>query len=39
VSKTVRFLKVMQQQTIGVAGNSIAGLWTDNFCLQQWKNY
>jgi len=35
----VAFFKVVQQKTIGEAGNSITCLWTDNFCLQQWKNY
>jgi len=31
--------KVVQQQTIGKVGDSIMYLCTDNFCLQQWKNY
>ena len=29
----VAFFKVAQQQTIGKVGNSIMGLWADNFCL------
>jgi len=29
----VVFFKVVQQQIIGEAGNSIIYLWTDNFCL------
>jgi len=32
-------MKLPQQQTIGEVGNSIICLLTDNFCLQQWKDY
>jgi len=38
----IAFLKVVQQQTIGEVGHSVIhlwGMWADNFCLQQWKNY
>jgi len=29
----------MQQQTIGEVADFIMCLWTDKFCLQQWRNY
>jgi len=35
----VVFFKVMRQQTIGEVAYSITCMWTENICLQQWKNY
>ena len=35
----VTVFKLVQRQTIGKVRNSTMRFWTNNFCLQKWKNY